>query len=125
MDCLKIPFLGEPGTIIKSQLGDVGLSINDCILGLKIGSVNCSVVSDSVTPWTVACQTPLFMGFSGQIYWSGLPCSPPGDLPDPGIERRSPAFQVDSLTIFLLLILKMFNIGLACLKCLNIGGSFC
>ena len=38
------------------------------------------------TPWTVARQAPLSMGFSRQEYWSGLPCSPPGDLPDPGIE---------------------------------------
>ena len=41
------------------------------------------------TPWTVACQAPLSMGFSGQEYWSGLPCSPPGDLPDPVIELMS------------------------------------
>ena len=38
------------------------------------------------TPWTVACQAPLSMGFSRQEYWSGLPFPPPGDLPDPGIE---------------------------------------
>ena len=37
------------------------------------------------------------MGFSRQEYWSGEPCPPPGDLPDPGIEPRSPALQVDSL----------------------------
>ena len=37
------------------------------------------------TLWTAACQAPLFMGFSRQEYWSGLPCPPPGDLPDPGI----------------------------------------
>ena len=37
------------------------------------------------------------MGFSGQEYWSGLPCPPPGGLPDPGIKPGSPAFQVDSL----------------------------
>ena len=36
-------------------------------------------------------------GFSRQEYWSGLPCPPPGDLPDPGIKPRSPALQVDSL----------------------------
>ena len=40
------------------------------------------------TPWTVARQAPLSMGFSRQEYWSGLPC-PPGDLPDPGIEPTS------------------------------------
>ena len=44
------------------------------------------VVSDSATPWTVAHQAPLSMGFSRQEYWSGLPYSPPEDLPDPGIE---------------------------------------
>ena len=41
-------------------------------------------------PWTVACQAPLSMGFSRQEYRSGLPFSSPGDLPDPGIEPRSP-----------------------------------
>ena len=41
-----------------------------------------------VTPWTVAHEAPLSMGFSWQEYWSGLPCPPPGDLPDPGIELR-------------------------------------
>ena len=48
-----------------------------------------SVVSDPVTPWTVAHQAPLSMGFSRQEYWSGLPCPPPGDLPNPGIEPAS------------------------------------
>ena len=43
------------------------------------------------TPWTVALQTPLSMGFSRQEYWSELPCPPPGDLPKPGIEPTSPA----------------------------------
>ena len=38
------------------------------------------------TPWTVAHQSPLSMGFSRQEYWSGLPFPPPGDLPNPGIE---------------------------------------
>ena len=41
------------------------------------------------TLWTVACQAPLSMGFSRQEYWSGLPCAPPRDLPDPGIEPES------------------------------------
>ena len=43
-----------------------------------------------VTPWTVACQAPLSMGFSRQEYWSGLPFPSPGDLPDLGIKLRSP-----------------------------------
>ena len=42
-----------------------------------------------VTPWTVAHQAPLSMGFSRQEYWSGLPCPPPGDLLDPEIEPMS------------------------------------
>ena len=42
-----------------------------------------------VNPWTVACQAPLSMGFSRQEYCNGLPCSPPGDHPDPGIEHIS------------------------------------
>ena len=42
-----------------------------------------------VTPWTAAYQAPLSMGFSRQESWSGLPCPPPGDLPDPGIEPVS------------------------------------
>ena len=41
------------------------------------------------TPWTVAHQAPLSMGFSRQEYCSGLPCPPPGDLPDPGIKPKS------------------------------------
>ena len=49
------------------------------------------------TSWPVARQVPLSMGFSWQEYWSGLPCLPPGDLPNPGIESASPALQVDSL----------------------------
>ena len=47
--------------------------------------------------WTVACQAPLFIGFPRQEYWSGLPFTPPGDLPDSGIKPGSPALQADSL----------------------------
>ena len=52
------------------------------------------VVSDSLRPHglTVAYQAPLSMGFSRQEYWSGLPFPSPGDLPNPGIEPRSPTF---------------------------------
>ena len=50
-----------------------------------------------MTPWTVACQAPLSKGFSRQEYWSGLPFSSPGDLPDSGIEPGSPILQADSL----------------------------
>ena len=53
-----------------------------------------------VTLWTAACQTPLSMGFFRQEYWSGLPFTPPRDLPDSGIEPASPeslTSQTDSL----------------------------
>ena len=49
------------------------------------------------TPWTIAHQAPLSMGFSRQEYWSGLSFPPPRDLPNPGIEPVSFALQVDSL----------------------------
>ena len=51
-----------------------------------------------VIPQTVAHQTPLSMGFSQQEYWSELPCPPPGDFPDPGIEPISPALAGRFLT---------------------------
>ena len=44
-----------------------------------------------VTPWSVAQQAPLSMGFLRQEFWSGLPFPSPGDLPDPGIEPVCPA----------------------------------
>ena len=53
-----------------------------------------SVMSDSVTLWTVALQAPLFMEFSRQEYWSGLPF---WDLPNPGVKPGSPTLQADSL----------------------------
>ena len=52
--------------------------------------------------WTIACQASLSMGFSRQEYWNGLPCLPPGDLPNPGIDleyRASPVLQSDSLLL--------------------------
>ena len=46
-------------------------------------------MSNSATLWTVAHQAPLSVGFSRQEYWSGLPCPPPGDIPNPGMEPAS------------------------------------
>ena len=61
----------------------------------------CAVLHSHVqlfaTTWAVACQAPLSMGFFREEYWSGLPCPPPGDLPNPGIKPRSPALQSNSL----------------------------
>ena len=65
--------------------------------------LNCfSCIRLFVTLWIVAHQAPLSVGFSRQEYWSGLPCPPPEDLPNPGIEPASltsPAFQVGSLPL--------------------------
>ena len=47
----------------------------------------------------MACQAPLSMGLSRQEYWGGLPCPPPGDLPDPGMDPESPVLQADSLPL--------------------------
>ena len=55
------------------------------------------VTSDSATLWTIAQQLPLSIEFSRQEDWSGLPFPFPGDLPNPGLELKSPALQVDSL----------------------------
>ena len=61
------------------------------------GYAGLSRVQLCVTPWTIANQVPLSMGFLRQEYWSRLPFTPPGDLPDPGIKPASPALQADSL----------------------------
>ena len=50
-----------------------------------------------MTPWTVACQAPLSMEFSRQECWSGRPFPSPEDIPNPGIEARSPVLRADSL----------------------------
>ena len=67
------------------------------VIPIKFSSVLCLVVSDSFRPHGLQ-PTRLFgpSGFSRQEYWSGLPCSPPGDLPNLQIEPRSPALQADS-----------------------------
>ena len=63
---------------------------------VKVNSL--SRVQLFATPWTVAHQAHLSVGFSRQEYWSGLPFLSPGGLPDPGIEPRSPAVQAAALT---------------------------
>ena len=51
-----------------------------------------------VTPWTVACTAPLSIGFPRQENWNGLSFPSSGDLPNPGMEPRSPALEADTLT---------------------------
>ena len=77
-------------------------ALTDEYLQLILYVFSHSVVSDSAAPWTVACQAPLSMGFFQQDCWSGLPFPPPGNLPNLGIEPKSPAspaLQANSLQL--------------------------
>ena len=58
---------------------------------------SCSVVSDPLQHYGLQPTSPLSVGFSRQEYWSVLPCPSPGDLPNPGMEPRCPAWEADSL----------------------------
>ena len=68
-----------------------------CSSTVKVKVKSLSRVRLFATPWTVACQAPLSMGFSMQEYWSRLPFPSPGDLPHPGIKPGSPALHADFL----------------------------
>ena len=68
------------------------------IIWLHIGSwknksVSCSIMFDSLQPWTVAPQPPLSVELSKQEYWSGLPFPSPGDLPNPGMNPGLPHYR--------------------------------
>ena len=92
------PSLGKPPLIERERGENLFYKSDSCHAVLK----PFSHVWLFETPWTVAHQAPLSMRFSRQEYWSGLPCSPPGDLPNPGIEPMapmSPALQADSLPL--------------------------
>ena len=65
---------------------------------MKVKAKSLSHVRLFVTPWTVAYQASPSRRFSRQEFWSGLPFPSPGDLPNPGIEPRSPALEADALT---------------------------
>ena len=72
-------------------------------------------MSNSATPWGVAHQAPLSMGFSRWEYRSGLPCLSPGDLPNPGIEPRSPILETES-TIWTTREAQMVKNGIRALR---------
>ena len=82
-----------------------------------------------MTPWTVAHQATLSMGFSSQVYWNGLPFLPPGDLsdpgdiPDPGVEPTSPASAGRFFTTELWGKPRCFLIQFVFLKGTSLGGS--
>ena len=82
---------------IFSTTGKNSQTFSPWLLWLSEWVKSLSHVQLFATPWTVAQQAPPSMGFSRQEYWSGLPFPSPGDLPDPGIEPRSPTLQADSL----------------------------
>ena len=74
-----------------------GWKLSKCLLfGGGLAAKSCLTLA---TPWTIAHQAPLSMGFPRQEYWSRLPFPSPGELPDPGIEPKSPALQAESLQV--------------------------
>ena len=79
-----------PPFSLPSHSGSLSFAVSPCVSHF-------SRVGLFATPWTVAHEAPLSMGFSRQEYGSGLPFPSPGDLPDTGIEAESPALQADSL----------------------------
>ena len=85
----RIQFVAKPFLVPTSN----------AFLPLKYEVNSLSRVRLFVTPWTVAGQAPLSVGFSRQEYWSGLPFPSSGDLPNPWIEPWSPARQADALIL--------------------------
>ena len=83
--------------IVHSVTESDTTAVPACLLPSGGGGLDAKLCPTLVTPWTVACQASLTMGFSRQEYWSGLPFPSLGDLPDSGTEPSSPALQADSL----------------------------
>ena len=91
-----LPGSSVPGILQARTLEWVAISFsNEWKWKVKVKSL--SGVWLLATPWTVAYHAPPSMGFSIQEYWSGLPFPSPGNLPNPGIEHRSPTLQADTL----------------------------
>ena len=82
------------------------------------------------TPWTVAQQAPLSLGFLRQEYWNGLPFPSPGDLPKPRIKSRSPALQADAShlchlgRLYFLTLFKKFVFIFGCTESLLLHAGF-
>ena len=93
-DCLSFSLSSLPPRLIHQENAPIFIFFK-IFLMWKVKSLSC--VGLFATPWTVAYQVPLSMGFSRQEYWSGLPVPSPGKLPDPEVEPRCPALQADAL----------------------------
>ena len=89
----------HPSLRVCAADGEAGSTVCVCRIGTRIAVIVLSRVWLFETTWTAARQAPLSMEFSRTEYWSGLPFPPPGVLPNPGIEPRSPALQADSLLL--------------------------
>ena len=79
---------------LKAFFSNISLSYK--LVKVKVKLLSC--VQLFATPWTVAYQASLSMGFSRQEYWSGLPFPSPGDLPNPGTKPGTPTLEADALT---------------------------
>ena len=92
-ECLTLHPTFPSGSVDGQQLQQHRQMANVLLLLVRV----CVLNDFSHVRLFVAHQAPLFMGFSRQEYWSGLPFPPPRDLPDPGIKPRFPALQADAL----------------------------
>ena len=99
--CIKVDVIQSSGLLSDSTVLDETWALtrasNKTLYAFALLWTSYSLsFGDSDSGHNIAHQPPLFMRFSRQEYWSGLPCPSPGDLADPGTEPRSPALQADS-----------------------------
>ena len=120
-------YKNKKGRYVSKEINKKKENLNNVVVA-RARVLSCfSHVRLCAIPWTVTRQAPLSMGFSRQEYWSGLPCPPPGDIPEPGIEAaplRSPAlaggfFTTNATWEALLWSLNSFNILQRFLRCKN------
>ena len=85
--------------------------LKSLLMKVKVKVKSLSHVQLFATPWTVACQAPLSMGFSRQEYWSKLPCPPPGDLLHPETEPESDVSCLRRQVFFLFFFYHQCHLG--------------
>ena len=92
------PTAGEhPIWVCQTFPRPLGMGVGAGKVRKKVKVKSLSHVRLFAIPWSVVYQASLSMGFSRQEYWNGLPFPSLGNLPDPGIDPRSPALQADAL----------------------------